>query len=74
MYIKFDTFLISNINNFISNHRSLIKSTPFMQLFIGNLIQLVDFEILNSKGDTYCNINRCILLVFSCQVTNMYVV
>ena len=40
-------FWISNFNNFISNHRSLINFSPFMQLFLGNLLQFTDFPNLN---------------------------
>ena len=41
---------------------STIKSTSFMLLFIGNLMKLIDFKIINcySEGDTYYNMNRCI--------------
>ena len=38
-----------------------MKFTPFMQYFVGNLIQLVESKILNNDGDTYYNVYRCIL-------------
>ena len=38
-----------------------------MQPFIDNLMSLQCSKMLNSKGDMYCNRNRCILCtVFSC--------
>ena len=47
-------------NNFTSYQKSLIQFTAFMQLFIGNLMQLVDFS---TKEDTYRNVNICILCI-----------
>ena len=45
MYIhmlKFDHFWILTLNNSVHNNKSLIKFTPFMQHFIGNLMQFTD--------------------------------
>jgi len=42
---KFDHFWISNLNNFADKNSNLIKFIPFMQNFIGYLMQ---FDVLNN--------------------------
>ena len=60
--LKFDW--ISNLNNFISNHRSLIKFTPFMEHFIG-IESYAAGRFLKSQTvkeiHTVMIINKCIL-------------
>ena len=52
MHIRFEPlFWISNLNNFVKNLKTAIKVLPFIQLFIGSVMQIS--KILKSIGDMY---------------------